>query len=311
MSETGLHEIRYTTAWADRPLRVYQLIGTKPGPTLAVIGAVHGDELEGPLTISQLMETIEPAKLSGRLILCPVANPDALAASQRCSPSDGLNLARCFPGDRNGKPTEVLADLISRYVIGPADALIDLHSGGGALDCPIFVGFGDGPETGPAAKAMADAFSAPVVWRHPAPLAPGRTLSEAERIGIPAIYVEAGGGIAPSEHALALYGDGVRRVMASLGMLQTASAASQIDLHVYGSGDLDAAILSPATGLCTCTINLLESVAIGDTCFEISDIDGKLLTTVIAQTSGIAMFLRRSRWVNSGDLLMASAHLDA
>lgn len=308
MTQPGLSETGYETAWPDQPLRLFTLTGDRPGPVLALIGAVHGDELEGPLTLAGLMQSLDPAEVSGQLILCPAANPEALAASRRTSPSDGRNLARCFPGGPDGSPTEVLAGLIARHVIRPADALVDLHSGGGPLVCPVFAGYGDDGAAAPAARAMARAFGAPVIWRHPAPLPPGRTLSEARDAGIPAIYIEAGGGTAPSEDVLALYSAGVRRVMAHLGLLAHApDAPFPTTLEVAGAGDLDAAIMAPVSGLCRCRLDLLDAVARGQTCFDITDIDGRPLASVTAEADGVAIFLRRSRWVTQGDLLMASA----
>lgn len=308
MTAPGLTQTSYPTALPDHPLRVFTMTGARVGPVLALIGAVHGDELEGPLTLSALMRDFDPAHLSGQLILCPAANAEALAASTRCSPSDGRNLARCFPGDPEGSPTEALADLIAQHVIRPADALIDLHSGGGPIDCPIFAGHSDDPGTRDANRALARAFGAPIIWRHPAPLAEGRTLSEAEANGIPAIYVEAGGGTFPSTPVLASYAAGIRRVMAELGMINTASeVAETAPLYVTGNGDLDAAVAAPISGLCTCQVSLLDKVSKGQVCFYITDINGQFLRTVTAQADGIAMFLRRSRWVSKGDFLMATA----
>lgn len=311
MPEPGLSETQFPTAWPDHPLRVFTLTGARQGLVLALVGAVHGDELEGPLTLAALMRAIDPVRLRGRLILCPAANPEAISAGRRCSPSDGGNLARCFPGDPNGHPTEVLAHLVAHHVIHPADALIDLHSGGGPLECPVFAGYGDDPATGAAARAMAQAFGAPVVWRHPAPMPPGRTLSEARDIGIPAIYAEAGGGICPPASVLALYEAGVLRVMAHLGMIDAAPPApATAPRTVRGSGDLDAAVMAPASGLCTCRIGLLDRIEADTPCFDIADLDGRLLTRVRAGVDGIAMFLRRGRWVTRGDLLMAIARPD-
>lgn len=307
MNSPRLTETRLGTATPAYPLRIFTLTGAQNGPVLALIGAVHGDELEGPLTISNLVRTIDPECLSGRLILCPAANAEALAASQRCSPSDGRNLARCFPGDPKGSSTEVLASLIARYVIRPADALIDLHSGGVPVHCPVFAGFGDADDTGGASLAIARAFGTPVIWRHPAPLPPGRTLSEAQSGGIPAIYVEAGGGTVPLPDVLSQYEAGVRRVMAHMGMLDDAPEAATSQLYVAGRGDLDNAIMAPVSGLCHCRIDLLDPLHKGDLCFDITDLDGGHLASVLAETKGVAMFLRRSRWVTKGDLLMASA----
>lgn len=304
---TGITQQSYPTPLPDQPLRVWTVTGARPGPTLALIGAIHGDELEGPLTLAALLAGIDPAALAGRLIVCPIANADAVAGAARTSPSDGLNLARCFPGDPAGSYTQALAALIAEHVIRPADALVDLHSGGQAIDCALFAGYGDTPGgTGAEARAMAHAFGAPVVWRHPAPLAPGRTLSLAETLGIPAIYVEAGGGLAPPPLVLTAYAAGLRGVMAHLGMIDGRLPAAAPRL-VTGAGDLDHALAAPVGGLCTCHIDLLSEVTAGQPCFTIHEPDGSGAVTVRATVPGIAMFLRRSRSVRAGEFLMALA----
>lgn len=294
------------TPLAAHPLRLWTVIGARPGPVLALTGAVHGDEMEGPLTLSALLAGIDPLVLSGTLIVCPVSNSEAAAGAVRCSPSDGLNLARTFPGDPHGSYTRALAALIADHVIRPAEALVDLHSGGQALDAVFFAGYGDGPVTGARNRAMAVAFGAPVVWRHPPPMAPGRTLSVAEEAGIPAIYVEAGGGLNPAPDVLAAYGAGVRRVMAHMGMIAPQDPGPP-PRHLWGGGDLDHAVAAPATGLCTCHVGLLDQVSPGTPCFTITDPGGAVLAEVRAPAGGVAMFLRRSRWVNRGELLMAVA----
>lgn len=314
---TAISESRHATPLPQHPLRIFTVDGARPGPVLALIGAVHGDELEGPLTLMRLLSAIDPARLSGRLIVCPVANPEAVAAASRAAPSDGLNLARCFPGDPAGSYSQALAALIAAHVIRPADALIDLHSGGVALDAAFFAGYGDAPGgVGARAGAMAEAFGAPYVWRHAPPMAPGRTLSVAEAAGIPAIYVEAGGGTFPPEPVLDAYAAGVARVMAHLGMCAAPDLPAELPTappprRLTGPGDLDHAIMAPATGLLACHVAIGAEVAPDTACFTIADPAGTVLAPVPAGARGVAMFLRRARWVNAGELLMALAVDDA
>ena len=301
-------EARHDTGDAAHPLRVFTLRGAAPGPTLALLGAVHGDEMEGPLALSRLMAGLDPDALAGALIVAPLVNAAAAAAGTRCTPADGGNLARSFPGDPAGSYTQRLAALVAQQVIERADALVDLHSGGTALDCPLLIGWSDTPgETGLRSAAMARAFGAPVMWRHPPPMPRGRTLTHAEDTGIPAIYTEAGGGTAPPGSVVDAYHDGVLRVMEHLGMIRAATPPPPVPLCLAGQSDIDAAIDAPVSGLCTPHIAPLDIVRVGQPCFDISDIDGKLLTTVHATASARAVFVRRSRWVGSGDLLMALA----
>ncbi|MDR3475123.1 MAG: succinylglutamate desuccinylase/aspartoacylase family protein [Devosia sp.] len=305
----GIRRNDYPVHRNSRPLSVFTVTGARPGPVLTAIGGVHGDEMEGPLTLSALLRDLDPAKLAGTVIICPVANGEAIAAYTRCSPADGKNLARCFPGDLRGSYTEALAALIAEHVIIPADYLVDLHSGGVALDSVTFAGYGDAPDgVGSKARAMAEAFGAPVVWRHEPPMAPGRTLSVADAHGIPAIYVEAGGGPSPPADVLQIYGAGMFGVLRCLGMYADENGRPPLPaLHVVGAGDLDVAGPSPATGICTCHVNLLDRLAPDTVCFTIADLDGSPRATVRAGTHGYAMFLRRNRWVEAGELLMAVA----
>ena len=211
--------VRVALGDTEVAVTLFVATGVRPGPTLAVLGAVHGNEYEGPVTIANLLATLDSAVLAGTLIAVPVANPPAYMAGTRTSPLDGLNLARTFPGNSVGTASERLAWLLAEEVIGVADALIDLHSGGGASDMALLVGY---PALGDAAsrrsRELAIAFGAPVIWEHPE-VSPGRTLLGRLRSGIPCLYTEAGGGGIAPEEVVRCYLEGVQRVMIALGML--------------------------------------------------------------------------------------------
>ena len=109
------------------------------GPTLFLSGGVHGDEFEGPIALMKLARNLEPRDVQGRVIITPCLNLPAVLAGKRCSPMDGLNLNRVFPGDANGSITMVIAHYISSEILPLCDVSIDLHSGGNTLDFIPFV----------------------------------------------------------------------------------------------------------------------------------------------------------------------------
>ncbi|MCB0084828.1 MAG: succinylglutamate desuccinylase/aspartoacylase family protein, partial [Caldilineaceae bacterium] len=161
-------------------LPLLSITGATAGPTLVVTAAVHGDEYEGVETISHVYRQVEPAQLRGTLLLMPVCNMPAYETSQRTSPIDGLNLARVFPGAANGSITERIAYWIRERLLTAADFYIDLHSGGVAATIPTLIGYlHDESDLGQRSLAGAKAFGAPVLWGHPLPIAPGRTVSAA------------------------------------------------------------------------------------------------------------------------------------
>jgi predicted deacylase len=144
----------------DVALPAFVLQGAEPGPTMLVTAGMHGDEHEARCGLRLLFDRLDPASLRGTLIAVTTCNPWAFAAGSRCTPSerDGRNLAREFPGDPGGSPTQRLAhglaDLVDRH-LGPQDLLVDLHSGGIHYAYRTLAGFRDHP--GPAREASLEA----------------------------------------------------------------------------------------------------------------------------------------------------------
>jgi predicted deacylase len=103
------------------------------GPVVVVSGGVHGDEYEGPVVIGEMMRTIEPRDVQGQLILLPAMNAPAQRAGRRTSPIDRFNLARVFPGDDFGAPTQQIARYVVDHIFERTDFYLDLHAGGRTL----------------------------------------------------------------------------------------------------------------------------------------------------------------------------------
>lgn len=124
---------RDDSAWGAIRVPVHVVRGGE-GPTVLFTGANHGDEYEGPLALFKLARRLDPARLQGRVILLPTMNHPAALAGTRTSPIDGVNMNRCFPGRRDGTPTLMLAHHVYHHLVGRADVVVDLHSGGKTLD---------------------------------------------------------------------------------------------------------------------------------------------------------------------------------
>ena len=103
------------------------------GPRVLLMGGVHGDEFEGQLTLTRLIQTLAPEDVSGQLIILPMANYPAAKAGARVSPLDDANLNRVFPGRPDGTPTFQLAHYVETVLMPRVDYVFDLHSGGSSL----------------------------------------------------------------------------------------------------------------------------------------------------------------------------------
>lgn len=278
--------------------------GAMPGKTLLVTGAVHGDEYEGTVAIQDIFEALDPGTMRGTYLGLPVLNGPAFAAARREGPWDHLNLARIFPGSAAGSPTLRVAHAFREYVLPQADLLLDIHSGGNAYAIQHLSGYhlreGD---VGRQQRAAAIAFGAELVWGTAG--LPGRTLSAAGELGIPAIYVEMRGEGRCLPEDLERARQGVRNVLA---MLEIVNGAYPVDSPRYfvempneGSGHLQVDHPSPTSGIFVPAIGLWDRVEKGQPLGQVRHPDGTVLAVIRSERDGRVLLLRTLPRVFTGD----------
>ena len=114
-------------------IHVHVQRGREPGPTLGLVGTVHGDAVFGGYAVMHALSTIG-TDFRGTLVGVPVANPVAFESGTRTTGqgwnTDMNNMNRVFPGNRDGWVTQQMAAVIAEEVIPQLDAVIDYHCGG-------------------------------------------------------------------------------------------------------------------------------------------------------------------------------------
>ena len=116
----------------DISLEVICCCGERPGKTLVLTSGVHGCEYVGVETLKRLSNTLKPKKLTGNVVLLPIANPSGFfEAAKRVVPEDKINLNRAFPGKKEGSLSSRIAWVIEHALYPAADFLADFHSGDG------------------------------------------------------------------------------------------------------------------------------------------------------------------------------------
>ena len=279
-------------------------IGSDDGPTLAVLGGVHGDELEGVVAARMFaaqLNAMPAGTLTGRVKVVPVSNPVAFAARSRTTPTDGANLARVFPGRPDGTVTEQIAHVLTTEVIAGADLLVDLHSAGAKYEMPVFAGFvSDAPMGARSAKATF-AFGAPMVWEH-AGSGPGRSMSAAEDLGVASIYVEGSGGGGLIGRDVDIYIDGLHRLLAWLGMTAERHATPLPPLVLRGDdGDVDESLACSVAGYCITRVRAGDIVQSGQNLADIVNDAGDTIEQIRSPRLGTVMMLRRQAEVQPAD----------
>src|SRR6185369_17926132 len=100
---------------------VIELSSGKPGPSLAILAGVHGNELAGVYALQELLPTLKPTR--GKVYVA-FANPPAIEANTRML---NKNLNRCFVADNHGTTPEDERARELMKMLDKCDALLDLH----------------------------------------------------------------------------------------------------------------------------------------------------------------------------------------
>jgi hypothetical protein len=116
----------FTAALQDTLVLVTR--GSRPGPTLCLTAAIHGDEINGVEIARAVLERTQPSALRGMLVALPIVNAHGFRRGDRFL-ADRRDLNRFFPGSPRGSNAQRLAHEIFSQVILRCDAAIDLHTG--------------------------------------------------------------------------------------------------------------------------------------------------------------------------------------
>lgn len=283
-----------------------EIDGAVSGPHLLILAGVHGDEYEPIAAVRRLAAEIDPGKLRGKVTLVPIVNQPAFARRSRTG-VDQLDLARTFPGSPVGSPTEQIAHAVTQ-MIASADYLIDLHTGGLALEISPLVGYmlvADG-STLATQRKMAQAFGLPIIWGTSAQL-DGRSLSAARDAQVPAIYAEWGGGGGCNPRGADAYVQGCLNVLAQLDMLSVPPtnnpAPCVIEDERDGSGHLQVNYPAPFAGYYEPTANLDAEIQPGDELGRLYDLETFVPTRISATQRGRLITRRVLPAVDAGDCL--------
>jgi predicted deacylase len=264
--------------------------GAKPGPTLCLTAAVHGDELNGIEMVRRVLHEIVPKKLSGAIIGVPIVNVQGFRRGSRYLP-DRRDLNRYFPGNPNGSAAARIAHALFKDVIAHCDALVDLHTGSfERANLPQIRADLRNPDV----VTLTQGFGSMVVL-HSTPSA-GTLRHAATLAGIPAVTVEAGG---PSQLELAEVKRGVKGVetlLSTLDMTRKRRSWSDPEPVYYKSSWVRA----DNGGILLADVSLGSTVRKGDLLGTITDPMNNQRTELYSPYEGRIIGLARNQVVMPG-----------
>jgi predicted deacylase len=289
-------------AGLDIPVAVVQ--GARPGPVLALVAGAHGTEYASIIAIEKLIERLDPAEVSGTVILVPLVNIASFEQKvPHVNPVDGKSMNRFYPGKADGTQTERALYLITRQIVERCDDLIDFH--GGDLDedlRPYSYWLKTGNEKQDAiSREMVLAFGLGTIIiaadRPKDPNASRYLDSTASTRGKPSITVEAGhaGTVEPDD--VAALTDGTLSVMRYLKMLP--GAATMVEHPVWIESIKT--ISSEQTGIFYPSVARGTYVAEGMKVGYVTDYLGRKVFEARAPAAGVVLYVCSVPSMKKGD----------
>jgi predicted deacylase len=289
-------------AAASIPVAVFH--GSKPGPVLALVSGLHGTEYASIIALEKVIESLDPAQISGTVIVLPLVNiPSFEQKVPHVNPVDGKSMNRYYPGNPNGSQTDRVSWAITKQVVERCDYLIDFH--GGDLDENLR-SYAYWPKSGDAkhdaiTREMVLAFGLDhiIVWsdRPKDPNASRYLDNTANTRGKPAIAVEAGysGTVRPEDVQLLV--NGTLSVMRYLKMLPGEPTSVE---HPVWIGKIDT-VESSQTGVFYPLVQRGTYVAQGTKLGYVTDFFGRKVYEAESPAAGVVLYICGVPSMKKGD----------
>lgn len=284
---------------AALPLRI--LHGTRPGPTVFVSAAIHGDEIVGTAIILRLLQQLDPAQLAGTLILAPAVNAFGFLQHSRYLP-DRRDLNRSFPGSAKGSLAGQLAHCFLNEVIARCELGIDLHSAAiHRYNLPqIRIAAGN-----PKLVELAMAFGAPVIIE--SPLREGSMRALAKQRGVDMLLLETGEALRFDKLSIETGASGICRVLAHLGMIEADDGLTHVGIPARANRSQW--VRAPRGGVSQRVRHSGDVVHAGDLLATVGGLFGEDPQDLVSPIDGIIIGHATLPVVNQGDALFHIAEV--
>ena len=278
--------------------------GVKPGKTLALVSGAHGTEYVSIIAIEKLIAQIDPAQLTGTVILVPLVNIASFEQKvPHVNPVDNKSMNRFYPGKADGTQTERASFLITKQIVERCDYLIDYH--GGDLDESLRPYAYWGP-TGHAeqdriSKEMVLAFGLDhiIIWSE-RPTDPNATRyldNTATVRGKPSIVVEAGHAGTVETDDVNLLVNGTLSTMRALKMIPGEPHVIENPVWIEKLSD----VLADGPGIWYPLVKRGTYVSAGMKLGMITDYFGKVIAEPRAPVTGVVLHVNAVPSLKKGD----------
>jgi predicted deacylase len=296
LKEQGWLESKYRATGEPIRFPTGTVYGVEDGPTLVVVGGMHGSEFAGIEAAIRLFHEVDPTKLKGTLKVGMIYNlPAFVNAVAFVVPHDGRNPSSTFPGSPVGTYSEAMAYYFDQEVVSQADYYVELHGGDIPEACtPLTICPVTGDEEVDAkSKELATVYNVPLVDMYPVndPAAPPHSAYAVLAMrGKPAVLAESGGqGILRMED-VETHLVGLRNILIHLGMTSGQIVDTVKRTFVEGF----TTVRSEVVGMWYPRVWLNERISKGQVLGVVRDYFGQDIVEIKAPTDGLVAVVRTS-----------------
>ena len=311
LKEKGWLEFKYRATGEPIRFPTGTVYGVEDGPTLVVLGGMHGSEYAGIEAAIRLFNEVDPTKLKGTLKVGMIYNlPAFLNYSIGVVPHDGTNPMYTFPGSPVGTYSEAMAYYFDQEFLSKADYYVEMHGG----DIPeALIPFTVWPVTGDEevdakSKELATVYNLPLVVTLSVPetgFLQKSGFGVMAMRGKPAINAECGqqGILNMEEVETQLVG--LRNILIHLRM--TSGQIVDTVKRTFSHGWTH--VSSEVVGMWYPKVSLSEQITKGQVVGVVRDYFGQDIVEVKAPRDGLVAEIRTSPVARIGDVLLGSTSL--
>lgn len=272
------------------------------GPSLLIIGGIHGDEINGiEIVTSMLEEKVFDRLLCGTVIAIPLTNVFGFNNLSRDMP-DGKDVNRSFPGSTYGSLASRIAGTISKNILPNVDYAIDLHTGGSERYNFPQTRFTKGDDI---SKKLSEIFGAPFNIQQS--LINHSFRKAANDLGIHVVLYEGGEAVRVNKTAIDIGIQGIKRVMAHLKMIEIEKEDTPIQTTYIASTKW---IRASAAGIFKWSKRSGDNISKGESLGTVKDPYGLKTSAVISKQTGFIIGHNNAAVVNQGDPLFHIGLID-
>ena len=272
-----------------------------PGPTILLIGGLHGDEINGLEIVRRAVKSGRFDELKcGSVIAVPLLNVYGFINFSRDFPG-GKDANRSFPGTRRGSLASRVAYIMTNEILPHADLSIDFHTGGASIYNYPQVRVNREDES---SIQLAKMFSMPYLIK--TGLIAKSLRKTAFKNEIPMVVFEGGESLRLDEFSIEEGIKGIDRVLYGYKMiLDNPGTINSVVI------EKNSWLRAPKSGIFKCLKESGAKVKKGDVLGLITDPYGFFEVNVLAKKDGIIYGHNNNPVINQGDALFHIGYLEA